>query len=65
MPQGMCSRGNKILLMGNQMASIVVIGPSSPSSTEANCPSLALRLTIPPSSCIGPFERSMIKQEML
>jgi hypothetical protein len=61
MPQGMC-------LMGNQTASIVVVGPSSLSSSssiEANCPSLALRLVIPPSSCIGPLERPMIKQEML
>jgi hypothetical protein len=54
--------------MGNQVASIAIVGPSSltsPSSIEANCPSLALRLVIPPSSCIGPLERPMIKEEML
>jgi hypothetical protein len=68
MPQGMCSRRKKILLMGNQVASIAIAGPnslSSLSSTKANCASLALRLVIPSSSCIGPLERLMIKQEML
>lgn len=61
-------KGKKDLLMGNQVASIAIAGPnslSSPSSTEANCPSLALKLVIAPSSCIGLLEKPMIKQDML
>jgi hypothetical protein len=43
----------------------VVIGPSSPSSIKANCPSPTFRLAIPPSSNIGPLERPMTKHNML
>jgi hypothetical protein len=44
---------------------IAIIGPSSPSSIDANCPSPTLRPSTPPSSSIGFLERPMTKQEML
>jgi hypothetical protein len=43
----------------------IVVSPNSLNFTEADCPSPTLKLTIPPNSSRGPFEKLNTKQKML